>query len=300
MTVSIRSPDIVCDESGTLREDVFYKVSTDNYLAWNYLPDSDKQGFTVVPPRTAIDSFVDGPYWLTAKAHRWHDSSRVDMLCVGKQTPTHQRQPFVEQLQGDLFGGPLVADFVIDVAIGWLLVTAEFAESLRATKFTGYDLQPFKVIVDQSLVPGIKLVHLQACGLNCERPPRTVRGKNRCPSCAKSPVFCDVCGHRWFTCPKCRSEMYVTSSQYQGPIDKRLLIQPISRNGGILDGRRWDGSDFISSHDHVYFSRRAFAWMTANHAGPLVGIPARFCVDGMNAANLERVAEITDLSTIAN
>ena len=296
MALSLPPPDIVVDESGTMREDIFYKVTTEKYSLWHFLPDADKQGFTVLPPKPFAHASPDEPNWLTAHAHQWRDSLRTDMLCPAKGTPAHQRQPFVEDLQGDLFDGPAVADFVIDVTIGWLLVTSGFARLLRETTLTGYDLRPFKVIVNQSEVPKIELFHLQPCGFNCERPPHITRGENLCPFCKRSPVFCSTCGNRWFTCPNCRSQMHVTPG-YQGPDDKRLLIQRNSRNGGILDGNRWDGSDFMTSHDHMYFSGRAFEWMMTIHAGPLVGIPARFCVDGMDARNRKRLAKMADSST---
>ena len=202
------------------------------------------------------------------------------MLCTNKAAHAHQRQPFVEQLEGDLSGGRHVADFVIDVTVGWLLVTTEFARLLRATALTGYDLRTLKVNVNQSDVPDIGLFHLQGVGENCERPPRVVGVENRCPSCRSAQVVCETCGCRWFTCPSCKREMYVTPARYQGDGDKRLLIEPFSRNGGILEGHRWDGSDFITSHHHIYLSKRAFEWMMRIHVGPLIGIPARFCIDG--------------------
>lgn len=289
------SSHIVTDQSGRMRKDVFYKMSASDYLNWEYLPDTEKQDLIVLHPKPTGE---EDPDWLRAETTGEKHSARRDMACIARGLPRHQRQPFVERLEGDLAGGPAVAEFVMDVSVGWFIVTAKFARLLRATDLEGYDLQPFRVLVNQSEVPDIELFHLQAIGSNCERPLKVVRRKNLCPFCEGAPVVCETCGYRWFTCQSCGREMYVTPSRYEGDGDKRLLIEPARHNRNILEGHRWDGADFVGSHGAVYFSKRALDWMMRIHAGPLVGIPARFCIDGMNAAGLERLAKITDTATV--
>lgn len=289
---------IAIDPSGTMRNDVFYRVSTCEYLTWDHLSPKERQGYTALHPRSPRRNTGYGPDWLTVHAYQHQQSTREVMLCTDHESVRHQVQPFVEHLEGDLYGGPFAGDFVIDATLGWLVVTAAFADLIRKTQLTGYDLRPFKIIVNQSVIPTVELFHLQPIGRNCERPPSVVRGENRCPHCGRARVVCETCGYRWFTCPHCNQQMYATPASFSGAEDKRLLIEPPGCNGGILEGHRWDGTDFVGSHDHIYFSRRAFEWMTTRHVGPLLGMPARFCTDGVDAECQKAIDKVIDVSGV--
>jgi len=112
MTRSTPPLRIATEQSGKMRKDVFYQVSASDYLTWEYLPDAEKQSLIVLHPKPTGDDDRD---WLRADAFDQKDSVREDMFCTVEAFPKHQRQPFVEQLEGDLdwmmriHAGPLIA-----------------------------------------------------------------------------------------------------------------------------------------------------------------------------------------------
>ncbi len=289
--------NIIVDNSGDLRSDVFYAVSNLDYRYAGEIdipsPMGNKEA-VILRPKTG-GSKMD---WLWADLGPPIPTSRRELLCQGNMRHPHLKRPFVRSIEGDLFGGPEIADFVFDNSCGRLLVTLALAKRLRASKLKGYILNPFTILVNQSRVANVELFLFQAVGENCERPMKPRDVPNQCPLCQRGPLVCGSCGYLWHSCPECEQQMYVTALGHGGSDDHRLIMDSLDDRGGILEGARWDGTDFIESHQATYFSKRAFDWLASLHVGPLIGVPARFCVDGMDDSQRAAYNKVRDVATV--
>jgi hypothetical protein len=121
---------------------------------------------------------------------------------------------------------------------------------------------------------------------------------NLCPFCKESWVICKLCGFEFSRCPKCDTVCEVWINAERDPGDRRLTYEAPHPGGRVLEGRLWDGSDFIQTQHYFYVSRRAFEWFASTHAGPIWGMKARFCVDGLSQDQQRWLDEARDLQTV--
>jgi hypothetical protein len=180
-----------------------------------------------------------------------------------------------------------------------LIVDRELALRLRMTTLRGYELLPFAIAVNQSEARNPVLNVLQSVGANCERPLRIIGAKNECPYCADGFIICESCGWTPWKCPRCRREIITVAEDHKGAGDERALMKRLYGVERVLDLRKWDGSDFIGSHDGVMFlSKRAFDWIVAIHAGPLMARRTKVCLDGMCAEQRRWLRKVNDPASV--
>lgn len=79
-------------------------------------------------------------------------------------------------------------------------------------------------------------------------------------------------------CLHCSEITAISARAHKGADDRRLRLSPIPREGPILEGKDWDGSDFLRDS---FITKRALDWLLSVHAAPFVARPARVCIDGM-------------------
>lgn len=282
---------IVSDEQGSMLDDMFYSVSNDAYSFIGDIPPLDKKRWRVIHPRHQA-RLVDLPLYADASESQLSGNPGIDCL-AGAPWP-HARQTFFEITGGDVFGGPTIPDFIIDSAYGLLICSKDLSLHIRRSNLSGFDLREFHIKTNQSDVAvNLSLFALQAVGVNCARP-KIVTGKNECPHCGLGKVVCPECGMIWNRCPECGHEMRTTELRHGGKSDKRLILESTDPNKEILELSRWDGADFIASHRFTYMSRRALDWLQRKHAGPLIGIPVRACIDGMNDRQRKMLRDMSE------
>lgn len=282
---------IVSDERGSMLDDMFYSVSNDAYSFIGDIPALDRKTWRVIDPRPHMG--IEGlSLYADASESQSTDSPGIDCL-AGTPWP-HARQTFFESIGGDVFGGTIIPDFIVDSAYGLFICSEELSLRLRSSNLSGYDLRGFNIKTNQSdIAINLSLFTLQAVGANCERP-KIVTGKNECPFCGLGNVVCPECGMIWNRCQACGNEMRTTELRHGGKADKRLVLESTDPSNEILELSRWDGADFIASHRFTYMSRRAFNWLQKKQAGPLIGIPVRACIDGMNDSQREMLRDMSE------
>ncbi|WP_298869328.1 hypothetical protein [uncultured Gimesia sp.] len=178
-----------------------------------------------------------------------------------------------------------------------LIVTASFAEQIRQSGLTGAGFVPVKIKDPdgpaEKSIP--QLFALQYQGTKCLRPFRVQGAKNACPFCGHGPLICQECGFPHFSCPECNHSATTPKDEHKGPADKTLILSPPEqREILVLDGSRWDGSDFVyvsgnSELDTNVVSKRALDWLISIHAAPFCARPVQFCIDGMTDQQLQQL-----------
>ncbi len=170
-----------------------------------------------------------------------------------------------------------LADFIENVAASW--IPTVISGTLQDSKLTGYRLGKLEPERPRDVVEGDHLHVLNFVGRNCQRPASIRRARNACPHCGAAPLVCQACGYEANPCAHCNEETITFRGLHRGAGDKRLFTdRPDGFVPRILDGKRWDGSDFIYFD---FITKRALDWLLSLHAAPFFAEPAMFCTDGM-------------------
>ena len=175
-----------------------------------------------------------------------------------------------------------LADFIQDMNEANLtgLVRGEFAAKLRGSGLTGFRLERAAPEKPKDAATGVDLHMLNHVGRNCQRPASIRLAPNACPHCGYAPLICPACGYQAQPCPQCEGLAFASRKRHKGPGDKRLITdRPAGFYPQILDGGRWDGSDFI---DGRFITKRALDWLLSIHAAPFFAEPVLVCIDGMS------------------
>lgn len=286
-------PDIWFDGSGTLREDLFYRVSI-----WNaYYP-------VTIPPfwrsRMILLESARGPKEeaLTVSVYSYKETDEAAFRCPnGGQ---HAMQYALTAVEGERYArGHRLLEFVKDEGMDLLLVSKTFGERIQRSNLKGWRLEPVTVydhftrdVIDDTL-------HLQCTGRNCARPMRVTRDRNTCPFCGKHWIICEKCGHEQRECLESGAMTICDSREANCGSEVRLLTYEVwDLQEEILEGCRWDGADFVRTHTAEYISHRVLRWLQSLHAGPLGAVPARFCTDRMSREQSRWMEEAADWTTV--
>ena len=222
-------------------------------------------------PGTFIDELArrdeDRSLYLVLK--RYQDNS---IQCPSG--PKHSFQSRVREIEAEAFGGMRVVDFVTDDGADFFTLSTQTAARLRQSSLTGFELLPINLDLSQYRyrLP-CSLSALGFIGQPCSRIASVI-GDNRCSECGKPDLFCSQCGHWFYRCPRCNSKVHCIIQD-----DAVMALETSKWSDGItyptqfiLDGDRYDGSDFIAGE---FVSAEAVNWLFENG---VYGFSAQPCV----------------------
>lgn len=267
------------DRSGTLVPGVFFRFGT---AADDRPVGKPAEGF-VLSRRSPTEAELNrrGERYLTVEI----DGCREVKHHRCPMSPDHVTEREVARAGYRVREPGRVADFVIDLSEGGIVsptVSGAFAAKLRGSGLTGYNLVAAEPKRKADAASGADLHVLNFAGRNCERPV-SVRGvPNACPHCGNAPLVCPECGDSFVVCPKCGKAPVVTPGTKEEP--GALWSERLGRfDPPILNGSRWDGSDFVNcrTSEQGYISKRALDWLLSTHAAPFFAEPVLVCTDGM-------------------
>lgn len=175
-----------------------------------------------------------------------------------------------------------------------LVIRGDVAEEFTRAKLRRFGLGRVDLYrPNQKDKTELKVVQFK--GGQCERHITLIGAPNACPFCGKTPLICPTCGSIFSPCKKCESECIVSRAKHKGPDDRRLVIAPyeeIPRD--IMEGRKWDGADFIRKVGLNVISRRVLHLLQRLHAFPYYAFPMKMDVRGMSPEQLRWLREAYD------
>jgi len=267
---------IIADESGTLLSGYFYRfgLPIDDDFA-----DADCEETWIVAKRSPTDDELTrrgAGSWMSAEGVGVTDDEAVIRRDCPID-PAHITGQAYKAFEAELSGGPRIGDILLHNS-GEVVLSPSFTERLESSGLTGFDFMPLTITLNFTSGQDPKLSVLRFLGRGGQRPRKVVGVPNACPFCGAGPLICTACGYEVIRCPKCGNITRILTQAHKGPGDKRLRMAAEPKAGEVLDGSRWDGSDFFGSS---YITRRAVDWLLSIHAAPFVARPVRVWVDKM-------------------
>jgi len=198
----------------------------------------------------------DRPVYLAGTGYR-DDST----YCRG--SPKHRLTHRVKDISADLFGGKQVVDFVSDDGADFFTISTKSATSLRQSGLTGYELLPISLnLSSYRFSLPCPLMALRFDGRPCGRIA-TLVNENRCAVCGQNDIFCSLCGFWFIRCPRCKSSIdsIIHDDLFTDHKTESIFDQSSVDSHFILDGDRYDGTDFISGE---FVSASAIDWFREN------------------------------------
>ena len=230
------------------------------------------------------------------------DSENVAAREVHRDCPvdrTHVTAEYWTKAKCYVRGGTRVSAFVSDLAEvePMTIISQVLAGPLKQSGLVGFSLVQATIdpqhpsAISKAQVPkGLALFVLNFMGTPCERS-LTVRGApNACPFCGKGPIVCPGCWVRFIGCPHCKEQTWTTRKDHGGANDRRLIVEPPKMNESrILEGAKWDGSDFIYAPMGGFITKRCLDWLLSVHAAPFYALPALVNVEGLSPEQLAKI-----------
>lgn len=286
---------IVYDEGGTLLDGVFYEFDVP---FGEDIDDSDADDTWIHSRRTPSDQELlengeDAWMWIELLC----DLENVKAKYGCSVDKSHVTEKYWDPFEADVLGGARLSEFIPTGSTSEIVVSAPFASRLKRTILTGFETVPVKVIVNQATLVDPMLFVLQPRGRNCLRPMKVQGAPNACPFCGRRPLICPACGYYESLCSQCGNTSAILSRVHRGEDDKRLKIAPVPQPGRVLDGAKWDGSDFINC-GWYFITRRALDWLLSIHAAPFYVRPARVCIDGMSEEQLRQLEAAKSVASL--
>ncbi|MBW3542997.1 MAG: hypothetical protein KY476_22270 [Planctomycetes bacterium] len=286
--------NIVVDASGNLVSGVFFEfaaLSEDQPLVgWEAGLDA------VLYKRNPTD---DELFVWKNEAYLWLDITfgRKELKCRCPIDDAHVTEIYWLDLAVELLHGTHLAPFVLVNTEGSkaLLVSAAFAEQLKLSGLSGFALDNVKVKVKPRVNEKVpRLFYLSFQGKKCRRPLLVRGAPNACSWCGYTPILCQRCAFANHHCPSCGKECMASRGRHKGPGDRRLIVCPYEEwSTPILEGSRWDGSDFIfggtSFSPGDFITKRALLWLESVHAAPFAVRPALVNIEGLDEEQLARI-----------
>lgn len=190
-----------------------------------------------------------------------------------------------------LCGGTEVGPIVPHVDC--LLVNGHLKHLLERSRLRGCRFVRAHIAVNQSGISDPEIHALDPSGRDPSRPLRVVpESENRCPGCGYGPLFCAVCGTELFTCPNCH-EGCVVPQRDAKTAEKRIILTHQRAELGIVDGKRWDGSDFMG-YGLPLVTKRVVDYLVRVGAKPFKAHPYLVDVSGLTADQLTRLEGIRE------
>jgi len=169
-------------------------------------------------------------------------------------------------------------------------VTSKLRSFLRRGGLTGFRTRQLDLDVERPEITLPKLYWLVMTSARCVREYETILPKhNVCPFCEQGPVVCPYCGFVSGVCDTCGETIVVDESEHGGAEDPRFFERGPAKIPLIIDGARWDGSDFIDGMwgASCFVTRRVVDFLLSIDAKPFVAKPVRVDVRGCSAEQLE-------------
>jgi hypothetical protein len=190
------------------------------------------------------------------------EQTDYDMLyneCLGP--PRHSFQLRFANANAIARGGRRVVEFVRGVGDGWYALSSTTASQLLKSGLTGFELFPIRFDIEeyQFELP-CEFFGLNFLGRAFRRVGQVV-GLNQCVYCGQNDLYCFECGDYFLACPKCKA--FVGIEVDDPALEFVTFSESCSdayRSSGILDGDRYDGSDFFSGRSGQFLSARAVEW----------------------------------------
>jgi hypothetical protein len=218
-----------------------------------------------------------------------------------KLNPRHETDREISSCACRFYGQTVLRDFMMDPGGGLLTVTTEaLAKRIIDQGFNGVTPKHLKIIENQSEIEAPRLVWLQFSRHTRHKPfvrRNTIRLEepNACPFCGWGPVVCPSCGDITYDCERCKERILVPASDHKGADDKRWTIQRKPAAGTILEGKHWNGNDFVHFGSLHFVSKRVVDWLLRVHAAPFIAKPARVDVTGMTPEQRAKLDAVTKL-----
>jgi hypothetical protein len=194
--------------------------------------------------------------------------------CLGP--PRHSFQLRFANANAIARGGRRVVEFVRGVGDGWYALSSETASQLLKSGLTGFELFPIRFDIEE-----YKMEFELPCeffGLNflgrAFRRVGQVVGLNQCVYCGQNDLYCFECGDYFLACPKCKA--FVGIEVDDPALEFVTFSESCSdayRSSGILDGDRYDGSDFFSGRTGQGLSARAVEWFLEHGVRGFCALP---------------------------
>ena len=171
--------------------------------------------------------------------------------------------------RADVYGGSHVSEFVRDAFGESVVANGLFAEQLSGAGLRGLGAMHVPIRENHSRWENPRLARLDFQGRDCARPMQVrVPDPNECPKCHWGPVVCPACLDITFHCPECRTALVGCG---ESATECPFSVEAVEETNSVIEGSRWDGSDFISGG---YISRRALRHLVDVRASPFI---AKLC-----------------------
>jgi hypothetical protein len=204
-------------------------------------------------------------------------SYQDDSIYCSRQ-PQHRLQHRIKNAEAIARGGRRVINFVSGGGDGYHALSAETASRLIKSNLKGVELLPIQFdLAEYPYELPCQFFGLRFVGRPCERIPSLV-GENRCSECGQPDLFCARCGNWFFKCPQCKTSVRVHFDDPVADDESDYVSDDESIRYGtpyILDGDRYDGSDFIATATGEFISARAIEWLLENGVR---GFSVRHCL----------------------
>jgi hypothetical protein len=193
----------------------------------------------------------------------------------------HETDLETEEIVLDLFGGQNLGDFV--PAFGLAVISKAFAERLATSRLTGFKTATtVRVACNQSKLKSPRLLELTIPRMaGRSNRLKILNADNTCPHCRREPMICPGCGH--LNTPRCLKCGKITMYQPEAPeySDSQGFEVQITPEQWILEGKGWDGSDWVLGNGGIFVSNRAKEWMERTHTFPVAFKPALLNIEGV-------------------
>lgn len=215
--------------------------------------------------------------------------------CEADGAYTHTEK-VINRVAVETFQGQTDGDFFPqDTYASNHFVSTRLAERLRKSNLSGVEFG--KVAHHQSedrkLHEATSLEVLNVVGKRCWASSMILSEgvANACPHCGDAPIICPECGMLRTPCKKCKKLIAIMAGHEEGADDRRLKFEPASETLGIVAGRRWDGSDFMTGG---LITKRALDFLLSIHAAPFWYRPALVDVTGVSDEKLKQIRAAAD------
>jgi hypothetical protein len=248
-------------------------------------------------PSTAVKSRVDDgepSRWIARSAERDGAYCQVNhgmeqFVECATRIESHRRHYSYSHLDVDVFGGESETDFFFSDSDD-ILVSLELEAAIEHTSLIGARFDSVRIIVNQSDDDSPCFRWLRPAEVRCVRDfVSFVPQRNVCPFCEAGPIVCVHCGFVNRTCDACGETIVVDEREHGGDGDPRYFERRPEKIPLIIDGARWDGSDFIQGMwgPPCFVTRRVVDFLLSIDAKPFIAKPVRVDIRGCSAEQLE-------------
>ena len=220
-------------------------------------------------------------------------SKKADPRPICIRDAKHRTEDANTDLELDITDGRVIGPVILcDDA--FLLLRGDVTEKLRKMKPRGARIQPVSTVSARfPNLPAKTIWNLYFSGGFAYHAWEVIPpSANHCWNCGHSPIVCPECGKLTWDCPKC-GKICIDRGRGQGvDVPKQSAVLDRNAPSFVIDGKRWDGSDFFGQDFTGAVSGRGLRMLKEAGAWPLVFQPLLVKVDGMSDKQLERLEAV--------